>query len=174
MNADLDAVMQAKQRYVIAKTTLEQRLRDDLRKQLANMQSQIDIAVRYAYDGGANKAEILRSLGTKDYRTVYDSLERTQGVERVEGIDPLDSLYTYDADGKRVFVSYIDHGPSHVTGEAVFDVRAMDDGTTWFMAAVPLWNEDYSVRNDVVAVLDGKQDGYYYDEAFAWMRGKLA
>lgn len=172
MNADLDAVMQAKQRYVIAKTTLEQRLRDDLRKQLGNMQSQIDIAVRYAYDSGANKAEILRALGTKDYRTVYDSLERTQGVERVEGIDPLDSLYTYDTLTGTLVVGYENHGPLNVTGTARFTIKKMDDGAIWFMSQDPLWSDDYTVRNDVVAALDGKQDGFYYEEALAWSRGK--
>jgi len=173
MNADLDAVMQAKQRYVIAKTTLEQRLRDELNKQLDLIKAQVDVAIRYAHDSGANKAEILRALGTKDYRTVYDSLERTQGVERVEGIDPLDSLYTYDPNESTLIVKYDNHGPLDVTGVAGFTIKKMDDGTVWFMAQDRLWSDDYTVRNDVVAALDGKQDGFYYDEAMAWLRGKL-
>ena len=171
MNADLDAVMQAKQRYVIAKTTLEQRLRDELSKQLGNMKAQVDVAIRYAHDSGANKAEILRALGTKDYRTVYDSLERTQGVERVEGIDPLDS--TYLLDGLVLSVSYANHGPLTVNGSASFDVKKMDDGTTWLMARDPLWTDGYTLRNDVVAALDGQQDGFYYKEAMTWLSGKL-
>ena len=172
MNADLDAVMQAKQRYVIAKTTLEQRLRDELNKQLDLIKAQVDVAIRYAHDSGANKDEILRALGTKDYRTVYDSLERTQGVERVEGIDPLDSLYTYDPNESTLIVKYDNHGPLDVTGVAGFTIKKMDDGTVWFMAQDRLWSDDYTVRNDVVAALDGKQDGFYYDEAMAWLRGK--
>jgi len=171
MNADLDAVMQAKQRYVIAKTTLEQRLVDELTKQLGNLSAQVDIAVRYAFDGGSNKAEILRALGTKDYRTVYECLARTQGVERVEGIDPLDS--TYILDGLMLSVTYLNHGPLTVNGTASFDVKKMDDGTTWLMARDPLWTNGYTVRNDVVAALDGQQDGFYYEEAMTWLSGKL-
>jgi hypothetical protein len=37
------------------------------------------------------------------------------------------------------------------------------------MARTPLWNEDFTVRNDVVAALDNRQDGYYYEEALAWV-----
>jgi hypothetical protein len=171
--AKLDAVTRAKGAYALAKSTLEARLREELREELRKLNGQLDIAIRYAYDDGHSKAEILRALGTKDFYTLKNSLERTQGVERIEGVNPLDSLYTYDPDGKRLFVSYVDHGPLKINGEAVFDVKVLDDNTTWFMAAVPLWSEDYSVRNDVVAALDGKQDGYYYEEALGWVNEKL-
>jgi hypothetical protein len=38
-----------------------------------------------------------------------------------------------------------------------------------FSTVTPLWNEDYTVRNDVVAALDGVFDGEYYEEAAHWM-----
>jgi hypothetical protein len=79
-NARLDAVSKAKQAYVLAKSTLEQRLREQMKTELANIQTQMDIAVRYAFDAGESKADILRALGTKDYGTLNASLERTQGV----------------------------------------------------------------------------------------------
>lgn len=171
--AKLDAVTKAKGAYVLAKSTLEARLRDELREELRKLNSQLDIAIRYAYDDGHSKAEILRALGTKDFYTLKNSLERTQGVVEEVGVSPLDSVYSIDAVTRQLWVRYDAHGPMEITDDAVFDVKVMDDGSTWFMAATPLWSEDYTVRNDIVAALDGKQDGYYYEEALAWVNGKL-
>jgi hypothetical protein len=172
MNARLDAVSKAKQAYVIAKTTLEQRLREQIREELANLQTQIDLAVRFAYESGENKANILRSMGTKDYHTLNASLERTHAVTAIVGEDPLGKVYNLDIDAGTLSVTYVNHGPSDITGVAFFDIKNMDDGSTWFMSRNSLWNDDYTVRNEVVAALDGKQDGYYYDEAVRYVSGR--
>jgi len=169
MNAHLDAVSKAKQRYVAAKVTLEQRLRSELKEQLWNMQTQIDIAVRFAYENNNSKADIMRALGTKDYHTVYASLDRTQHVEEVKGEHPLNSVYSLDPDTGQFTATYVSHGPKSITGSATFDFRILNDGTKWFMSRDSLWNEDFTVRNEAVAALDNRQDGYYYEEAMAWV-----
>lgn len=168
-NPKLDAITMARSTYAMAKTSLEAKLREHLRQELANLQTQIDIAVRYAYDSGESKASILRAMGTKDYHTLNASLERTQGIAEFVGEDPLDKVYQLEGD--RLLVIYNHHGPLGVNGVASFTIKKMDDGSVWFMAIDPLWNTDYSVRNDVVAALDGKQDGYYYEEAMRWLDG---
>ena len=89
LSTRLDAVAKARQAYVVARTTLEQRLREQMRLELTNLQTQVDIAVRYAFDAGESKAAIMRAMGTKDYNTMNASLERTQGVAEVVGTDPL-------------------------------------------------------------------------------------
>ena len=127
MNARLDAVTKAKQAYVMAKTSLEARLREQMRSELSNLQTQVDIAVRYAYDDGQSKADILRALGTKDYHTINASLERTSAVREVVGVNPLDSVYQLIAPDV-LEVTYSSHGPSEYTGTAVFDVKHLDDG----------------------------------------------
>src|SRR6056297_2402903 len=109
MNARLDAVNKARQAYFVAKSTLEHRLREQLREELANLQTQVDVAVRYAYDSGESKANILRSMGTKDYGTLNASLERTSGVSEVRGVDPLDAVYSWSLD--QLVVNYVNHGP---------------------------------------------------------------
>jgi hypothetical protein len=169
MNARLDAVNKAKQAYVLAKTTLESRLREQLKDELSNIQTQMDIAVRYAYDAGESKADILRALGTKDYGTLNASLERTAGVAEVVGRDVLDDVYTM-LDGNVLAVRYDRHGPASYSGEAEFDVKRLDDGSVLFLSRTSLWSDDYTTRNDVVAVLDGVKDGFYYDEASAWVQ----
>ena len=140
---------------------------------MSNLQTQVDIAVRYAFDNGSSKASILRAMGTRDFYTVQKCLDRTEAVTKIEAEDSLRMMYSIDPETKQLWVRYDNHGPLQITEDAVFDIRVMDDNSTWFMAATPLWNEDYSVRNDAVAVLDGKQDGYYYEEAMAWLNGKL-
>jgi hypothetical protein len=169
-SARLSAVNKAKQAYVMAKTTLEQRLREQMRQELSNLQTQIDLAVRYAYDSGESKADILRSLGTKHYGTLNDSLDRTQRVAEIVGVNPLDSIYTM-MDSETLVVSYDKHGPSGYSGEASFTVKKLDDGSYLFLSLDPLWSDDYRTRNDVVAVLDGVKDGFYYEELCEWLDG---
>jgi hypothetical protein len=171
-NARLDAVSKAKAAYVVAKTTLEARLREQMRAELSNLQTQIDIAVRYAVDSGERKAAVMRALGTKDYNTLKQSLERTQGVAEVVGTNPLDSVYFHsvDDDGVEVLeVRYDRHGTLEYSGYASFTIKRLDNGSLLFLSRTPLWNEDYTKRNDVVVALDGKTDGEYYVEAVDWI-----
>jgi len=171
MNAVLDAVTKSKTAYVTAKTTLEAKLREQLRSELSNLQTQIDVAVRMAYNSGESKADIMRALGTKDYHTINASLARTEGVEEVKGVDPLDAVYRLEDDV--LHVTYVKHGPEEYTGTAEFDVKRMVGGDVMFLSRSPLWNEDYSVRNDVVAVLDQRKDGFYFEEAREWLNERL-
>jgi len=164
----LDAITKARAAYALAKTTLEAKLRDQLKDELSNLQTQIDIAVRYAYDSKQSKASILRAMGTKDYGTLNACLDRTRAVSEIVGDDPLDSAYRYEND--ILTVTYIEHGPMKISGVAEFSVRVMDDKSVWLMANTPLWDEGYANRNDLVAMLDGKQDGFYYDEAVSWWK----
>lgn len=170
-NARLSAVSKAKQAYVMAKTTLETRLREQMREELANLQTQIDIAVRFAYESGESKADILRAMGTTNYHTIYESLERTSAVTEVVGDDPYSDTFSMIGPDV-VAVSFHEHGPKRYTGEASFTVKKLDDGSYLFLSRDPLWSEDYKTRNDVVAVLDGVKDGYYYDELCQWIAQK--
>lgn len=165
-NAQLDAVTKAKSAYVMARTTLESRIREQMRQELANLQTQVDIAVRIAYNNGESKAEILRALGTKDYHTLNASLERTEAVEEIVGENPLDKVYEFD--GELLTVNYVNHGSASITGVAQFKMQRMVDGALFFHAVTPLWDETYTQKNHVVAALDGKQEGEYYEEAAAW------
>lgn len=167
LSKQLDAVSKARQAFVIARSTLEARLREQMREELTNLQTQVDIAVRYAFDSGESKAAIMRAMGTKDYNTMVASLERTQGVAEVVGADPLANVYQL-VDGK-LHVDYADHGADKFNGEAVFEIKQLDGGAVMLLGDRPLWNEDYTVRNDAIAALDGKTDGHYYDEVIAWM-----
>jgi hypothetical protein len=170
MSVYLDAVSKAKRNYVTSKLTLEQRLQEQLREELSNLRVQLDIAVRYAHNDGNSKASILRAMGTKDYHTLYESLKRTEGVEQEHGVDPLDHVYSLDPYSKRVTVVYSNHGPSKLNGAAQFTYEQLADGSNYFMALTPMWTEDYTVKNPVVAALDQVSSGFYYEEALAWVR----
>lgn len=166
MSARLDAVSKSKQAYVVARTTLENRLREQLREELSNMQTQIDVAVRYAYDAGESKAAILRALGTKDYHTLNACLERTRGVTEVVGLDTV-----YRREGDVLHVTYVDHGPMTITAGAEFSVQILN-GTLTFNPLTPLYSEDWSERNEAVAQLS-TIDSWYYQEAADWWRNAV-
>lgn len=172
-DAHLDAITKARSAYVLARATLEAKLREQLKHELSNLQTQVDLTVRYASNAGASKADMLRAMGIKDYGTLNASLERTQAVEEVVGEDPLDRVYTYDSITGEFTANYRNHGPDGLTGQATFDYRILQDRTKWFMSRDSLWSEDYTVRNDAVAALDNKQDGYYYQEAVSWIEQQL-
>jgi hypothetical protein len=118
-------------------------------------------------DAGESKAAILRALGTKDYGTINASLERTQGVAEVVGADPLGDVYSiFD---NVLYVNWHNHGSEKYNGRATFDVKRLDDGKVLLIGREPLWNDDYTVRNDAIALLDGRTDGFYYEEAVSWI-----
>lgn len=171
-NARLDAVTKAKTAYVMARATLEARLREQMANELSNLQTQIDIAVRYAFDSGESKAAILRALGTKDYGTLNASLDRTETVTQITGENWLDNVYQIIDNGKYLMVDYDSHGTREITGVATFEIITTVDGRTLFSSVTPLWNEDYTIRNDVVGVLDGQFDNEYYYEAANWLRSQ--
>jgi len=172
-NAKLDAVTKARQAFQLAKMTLENRLREQMREQLSNLQTQVDIAIRYAYDSGESKSAIMRAMGTKDYNTMQASLDRTTAVAEIVGRNPLDDVYAYltDQDGvEKLKVKYINHGSMEYSGSAIFTIKRLDGGGILFLSDTPLWSDDYTVRNDVVVALDGRVDGEYYEEAVKWMQ----
>lgn len=168
MNPRLNAVAKAKQAYVLAKTSMEAELRQQLKDKLSNLQTQLDLAIRYAVDSGESKADILRHLGTKSYNTLYESLERTASVAGEVSDDPYADMFTMMG-SDTVVVSYVQHGPNKYSGEASFNIKRLENGGYLFLSLDPLWNEDYTVRNDVVAALDGKTDGFYYEELVEWL-----
>lgn len=169
----MDAVAKARADLVLARTTLERRLREQLEDELSNLQARVDVAVRYAYEAGHSKGSIVNAMGSKYYGLVNDSLERTQGITEAEGADPLDLVYMYDPNTGHFSATYRDHGPDQITGEAMFQFKKLDDGTSWFFSKDPLYNSDYTQRNDVVDALDNRQDGYYYEEALGWVSERL-
>ena len=170
MSARLDAVSKAKQAYGLAKSTLAIELRRRMQRELANLQTQLDIAIRYAVDSGESKADILRALGTTSYNTIYESLARTSGVAKVVGTDPLDRVYRLE--DNILHVSYSGHGPNDYSGEADFEIKNIPGGRIMLLSISPLYNEDYSIRNDVVASLDQKTEGFYFEEVSEWLKSK--
>jgi len=167
MSVRLDAVAKAKAAYVAARLGLEHELREKMRTDLANLSTQIDIAVRFASEAGESKAAILRALGTKDYGTINASLQRTQGVTEVVGFNELDNVYSMD--GHVLTVRYVEHGSKKISGTATFNVSWFDSNRIFLQGNEALWNDTFTIRNDVIANLDGVHSGEYYDEVKVWL-----
>tara|TARA_R110000823_G_scaffold136000_1_gene265277 strand:+ start:51 stop:572 length:522 start_codon:yes stop_codon:yes gene_type:complete len=170
MSVRLDAVAKAKSAYVTARLGLEHELREKMRHDLANLNTQIDIAVRFATEAGESKAAILRALGTKDYGTINASLQRTQGVTDIVGVNELDEVYSLASDV--LTVRYVGHGEKNITGTATFNTSWFDSESLFLQGNESLWNHTFTVRNDVIANLDGVNSGEYYEEVKTWLKEK--
>lgn len=80
LREDMAAINQKKIDYTLARQFLELKIREQLLAELDTMRGELDLLVRKAYDKGATKAMLCRALATKDYHSVYESLERTANV----------------------------------------------------------------------------------------------
>lgn len=118
---------------------------------LSAEQSNIEHLIVKAAAEGATTGQIKRSYGTKDHRTVANILTR-----RAAEIEAIRNA----AEEKR-------RGPDWFTisdGVAVVTIGDHSAGFSWtevdgelmFTTDAPLWDDDYTVRNEAVTLLDGK------------------
>jgi hypothetical protein len=171
VSARLDAIAKARTNYVTKRATLEHELRNRLEEELSAARAQLDVAIRLAFDGGESKASIGRAMGTKDYGTINAALARTEGVEDIIGVDPLDSVFSIDGD--TLTVDYVRHGTRQISGSAQFTIAHVD-GKPMLSSLTPLWDATYTTRNETVRALDGVLEGEYFDEFVEWFQQKGA
>jgi hypothetical protein len=146
--------------------TLEARLREEMKRQLAEADTALAVAAGQAFRAGTAKAAIGRALGSKDYNTYNDYI--TRGFDLTAGVESDTSATgaSFSIDDEYVVtVSY--------DGQvADFTTMSDDEGLLYARAITPLWNEDYSVRNEVVNKLDLAYDGELYEEFIAFVNSK--
>ena len=133
---------------------------EDLRRlrieRLAAEQQAIDHLVFKAAAEGASLGAIKRAYGTKDHRTISD-LVRDHSAE----IEALKKAAVDAVSNPPEWLSVFDPTGFNVTlGEhmASFAASTMEDGLFLYTTANPLWNEDFTIKNEAVALLDGKTE----------------
>lgn len=139
-----------------ATKTLEARLRAQMNTELASLRRQVDKAAGEAYSDGWSKVVVGRGMGTSDYKTYDGAIQRGLKVDTVK------------SSGQKF--SKTEEGLLHVQDnrtQADFEVVELD-GKPYFSAVTPLYNEDFSELNHLVAGL-ASQDGQLYDEAVKWL-----
>lgn len=174
-DSKLQAVTFARENLRQMKQNLEEELRRELQEKLAHAQVLVDNAVRAAFDSGIRKAEILRAMGTRDFRTMQDCLDRTESIAGVASSSSLDSTYSYDPEAKILSVNYVNHGPNDITNKARFEVKRNEDDNQIFFDSLDskYYGDNYASINHAVVWLDRKLEGFYYEEALEWLHERL-
>lgn len=136
--------------------TIEEELRQLRLQKLAAEQASIDHLVAKAMAEGATLGQVKRAYGTKDHRTVANIVaSRAAEIEAIR-----QSRITAKAKTQDWFVLDAEDGTAVITiGEhqAVY-AWFIVDGEYMFTTEVPLWNDDFTIKNEAVALLDGKTE----------------
>lgn len=151
----LEATLQDLAERRLAFKAYREQVEEEARKfradRLATEQSSIDHLVARAAAEGATLGQIKRAYGTKDHRTVANIVQ----AKRAE----IEALREAKADEqlRSDWFAIEDNGVTVKVGEheALFTYTYVDD-EVMFVTEEPLWNGDFTVRNEAVALLDGK------------------
>lgn len=142
--------------------TLEAKLREKLKEELSKDNTALDIAAAEAYRAGVKKAAIGRAMGTKDFNTYNDAIER--GLRLIGTSANTTSGLSLRFNGENLVVEYWNEG-------AEFEIFYLEGQDTPFLNAItPLWDEAYANKNTLVEALDGVSSGTTYNEVAEWLR----
>lgn len=130
---------------------------------------ELDLAVREAFDDGNLKEWIKRAYDTRDFNTIQKILDRTPSTRAVIEEAEVQAAYSLDDEGYLI-VNYVDHGPENANGTGRFEVIDLGADEDPLLSNCDLGNDE----GDAVRFLDGRDEGYYYEEAIAWLRSNAS
>lgn len=120
----LNRVREKHSAYRIARETISAELATELENRLESYVNDRDVAVRLADEAGVPRTQIGRAMGTTNYRTVQDILERAMSLSvSATKVSGENWSVTSEPDGWRLAIN--DFGAGGVSGSAVVLV---DDG----------------------------------------------
>lgn len=162
----LDKVSNAARAKRELQATLEAELRAEMGRRLEAADFAIIKAVGEALAEGNSKANIGRALGTKDYGTYNAFIVAAKQLNPTTDVtDTGLKIELIDYENNTILVEYEGHS-------AEFRASVMDSGTL-FTTHTPLWDAEYTVRNQVVDQLDVRDDTWMYDEVLAWWNANV-
>ena len=132
---------------------VEEELRKLRIEKLAAEQASIEHIIVRAMAEGATLGQIKRAYGTKDHRTIANIVAaRAMEIKALANARREEKAKTdwFKLSDDLVLVERED-------GAARFTWAEVDD-KIMFTTEEPLWNEDFTVRNEAVALLDGKTE----------------
>lgn len=146
----------AERRYAFRayRTNVDEELRKLRAEKLGAEQASIEHIVVKAMAEGATLGQVKRAYGTKDHRTIANIVAaRASEIEavreaQVEQEEPKDDWFILGMGHVSVF---LDDARATFTWSEV-------DGLLMFSTDEPLWDSDYTIRNEAVALLDGKTE----------------
>src|SRR5690606_25442522 len=124
-------------------------------ERLGAEQAGIEHLVAKASAEGATLGQIKRAYGTKDHRTI-SNIVTTRAAE-------IEALRKSMRENKRAEKQWFqldtaDRVLVTVGRDSAYYDDTEIDGEFMFSTDVPLWNEDYTIKNEAVALLDGKTE----------------
>lgn len=135
--------------------TVEEELRQLRLQKLAAEQASIEHLVVKAMAEGATLGQVKRAYGTKDHRTIATIVTaRASEIEALRNSWLTEKAKTQDwfkIEDDTVLVVLEGHGAARFTWSEV-------DGELMFTTNEPLWNEDFTIKNEAVGLLDGKTE----------------
>lgn len=164
-----------------AKVDAAQRAKAIVADEISGYQTAMDLEIRHAVEAGIPKIRIREEgMGTKDSRTLEESLARTEAlaraqVDRLES-DPLAFRYslteqgdlkvTLDGDELAAALFAQDWATLETDDHAFFAVESRKDGSRYLQAVTPDFLPEFGKRHPVVAwLLQSKHEA----EALAWL-----
>lgn len=156
LEATLEQLSERRLSFKAYRETVEEELRQLRLQKLAAEQASIEHLVVKAVAEGATLGQVKRAYGTKDHRTIATIV--TARAAEIEAIRQ--SKLTAKAKTEDWFqlggvpglalVTIGDHQAYYSWSEV--------DGELMFTTESPLWNDDFTIKNEAVALLDGKTE----------------
>ena len=139
--------------FKVYREKVEEELRLKRIEMLGAEQASIEHIIVRAVANGATIGQIKKAYGTKDHRTIASIVTaRSSEIEAVRkaAVEKKPATDWFTLDGDRALVEL-------PTGAATFTWSEVD-GLFMFTTDEPLWNDDFTIRNEAVALLDGKTE----------------
>src|SRR5690606_33274713 len=116
-------------------------------------QASIEHIIVRAVANGATIGQIKKAYGTKDHRTIASIVTaRSNEIEAVRkaAVEKKPAPDWFELHDGRATV---------IVGNDTADFEWSEvDGSMMFFTDTPLWNDDFTIRNEAVALLDGKTE----------------
>lgn len=158
----LDNVTRTRRKNAAARQEILKRYETLIRAEIAALDAEDDLAVREAYDADCKISWIQEAYPTRDFYTIQRILDRTPSLGEFRAEAEAAERYEL-RDPDELAVHYRNYGPEKISGDANFQIVKLDD-------AVMLYSIEVDSGNDVIRVLDGRLDGFYYDDALNWVK----
>lgn len=139
--------------FKVYREKVEEELRLKRIEMLGAEQASIEHIIVRAMANGATIGQVKKAYGTKDHRTIA-----TIVTARADEIEAVRRAAVEKKPAPNWFELYDGHATVTVGNDSADFEWSEVDGDIMFFSGTPLWNDDFTIRNEAVALLDGKTE----------------
>lgn len=153
----LEELTERRLAFKVRREQIEEELRQLRTDKLAAEQASIEGIIVRAMAQGATLGQVKRAYGTKDHRTISNIVTaRAPEIQAVR--DSLTTKKVKSADWFTLGVTGDDRATVVIGIDAAVYTWSEVDGKLMFVTDEPLWDETATIKNEAVALLDGKTE----------------